>query len=61
MSEILFEYMRQGTSVKVTAIEPETGTEAVVIVPASLSEKEMQAKAMQKLLYILKKKEQTQQ
>jgi len=61
MSEILFEYMRQGTSVKVTAIEPETGTEAVVIVPTSLSEKEMQAKAMQKLLYILKKKEQTQQ
>ncbi|MCQ2741149.1 MAG: hypothetical protein MJ210_03425 [Alphaproteobacteria bacterium] len=42
--------------VKVTAIEPLTKTEAVVIVPANLSEQQMQAKAMQKLLYVLKKK-----
>ena len=57
MSEVLFEYMRSGTSVKVTAIEPNTGVEAVVIVPAGMSEQQMQARAMQKLLYILKKKE----
>ena len=57
MSEVLFEYMRSGTSVKVTAIEPNTGVEAVVIVPAGVSEQQMQARAMQKLLYILKKKE----
>lgn len=57
MSEVLFEYMRSGTSIKVTAIEPNTGVEAVVIVPAGVSEQQMQARAMQKLLYILKKKE----
>ena len=56
MSEVLFEYVRQGTSVKVTAIETETGIEAVVIVPANLSESQMQAKAMQKLRYIMQKK-----
>lgn len=57
MAEILFEYVRKGASVKVTAIEPDTGTEAVVIVPAGLTEAQMQAQAMQKLLYVLKKKE----
>ena len=57
MSEVLFEYMRLGTSIKVTAIESNTGVEAVVVVPVGLSEQQMQARAMQKLLYILKKKE----
>ncbi len=56
MAEVLFEYIRQGTSVKVTAIETETGIEAVVIVPANLSEGQMQAKALQKLRYIMQKK-----
>ena len=54
--EVLFEYIRQGNSVKVTAIEPLTKIEAVVVVPANLSEEQMQARALQKLLYILKKK-----
>lgn len=57
MSEVLFEYVRQGSVVKVTAIEPDTATEAVVVVPANLSESQMQTRAMQKLLYILRKKE----
>ncbi len=57
MADVLFEYVRMGASVRVTAIEPDTKTEAVVVVPAGLSEKEMQARAMQKLLYILKKKD----
>ena len=56
MAEVLFEYVRQGTSVKVTAIETETGIEAVVIVPANLSESQMQARALQKLRYIMQKK-----
>ena len=54
--EVLFEYIRQGNLVKVTAIEPLTKVEAVVVVPANLSEEQMQAKALQKLLYVLKKK-----
>ncbi len=60
MTEVLFEYVRQGAFVKVTAIEPDTATEAVVIVPANLSESQMQTKAMQKLLYLLRKKEEGQ-
>ena len=57
MAEVLFEYVRQGACVKVTAIDTETQTEAVVVVPVGLSEKNMQAKALQKLVYLLKKKE----
>ncbi len=56
MAEILFEYVRQGTMVKVTAIETETGIEAVIIVPANLPENQMQTKALQKLNYIMQKK-----
>ena len=56
MAEVLFEYVRQGTSVKVTAIETETGIEAVIVVPANLSERQMQTKALQKLRYIMQKK-----
>lgn len=57
MAGVLFEYVKFGSSVKVTAIEPETKIEAVVIVPAGMPESEMQARALQKLLYVLKKKE----
>lgn len=56
MAEVLFEYIKQGASVKVTAIETQTGIEAVVIVPANLSENQMQLKALQKLRYIMQKK-----
>lgn len=56
MSEILFEYIRQGTYVKVTAIEPETRTEVSVVVPANLSQEQMNLQALQKLNYVLRKK-----
>lgn len=55
MSEILFEYIRQGAYVKVTAIEPETRIEATVVVPATLSKEQMQQQALQKLKYLLSK------
>lgn len=57
MSEILFEYVRLGNSVKVTAIEPETKIEAAVVVPATLSQEQMKMQALNRLKYILKKKE----
>lgn len=56
MSEVLFEYMRVGNNVKVTAIESSTKVEVSVIVPASLSEEQMQIQALQKLCYVLRKK-----
>ena len=55
MSEIYFEYVVQGASVKVSALEPETKTEAIVIVPRGLSEEQMKYQALQKLSYLLKK------
>lgn len=57
MSEILFEYVRVGNSVKVTALEPETRVEASVVVPASLNEDQMKMHALNRLKYVLKKKE----
>ncbi|MBE6447800.1 MAG: hypothetical protein E7018_00670 [Alphaproteobacteria bacterium] len=56
MSEVLFEFIRQGAYVKVTAIEPETKIEASVVVPANLSQEQMQLQALQKLNYVLRKK-----
>lgn len=56
MNEIYFEYVVQGAYVKVSAIEPETKTEAVVVVPRGLPEEQMKYQALQKLNYILKKK-----
>lgn len=56
MSEILFEYIRQGAYVKVTAIEPETKTEVSVVVPVGLSQEQMNLQALQKLNYVLRKK-----
>lgn len=57
MAEILFEYIRNGAYVKVTALEPQTKTEASVVVPASLSQEQMQIQALNKLRYVLKKQE----
>ena len=58
MSEILFEYVRNGNFVKVTALEPVTKVEASVVVPAGLSEDQMKLQALNKLRYVLSKKEQ---
>ncbi len=57
MAEILFEYVRQGAYVKVTAIEPETRVEASVVVPAGISQEQMQVQALKKLKYVLKRME----
>ena len=56
MSEILFEFIRQGQYVKVTAIEPETRIEASVVVPANLSQDQMRLQALKRLNYVLRKK-----
>ena len=55
MAEVLFEFVRQGNFVNVTAIESETRIEASVIVPVSLSQQQMQIQALQKLKYVLQK------
>ncbi len=56
MSEILFEFVRHGSSVKVTAIEPETRIEASVVVPAGLTQEQMKIQALSRLNYVLRKR-----
>lgn len=57
MTDILFEFLQSGNSMKVTAIETETQVEATVIVPTSLSQEQMKLQALNKLKYLLKKME----
>ena len=56
MTEVLFEFVRVGHSVKVTAIEPETKIEASVVVPDTLSQDQMKFQALNRLKYVLRKK-----
>lgn len=57
MGEILFEFVRNGNCVKVTALETETNVEASVVVPASLTQDQMKIQALNRLRYVLKKLE----
>ena len=56
MPEVLFEYVRQGNYVKVTAIEAETQIEASVVVPVGLTQEQMQIQALRRLKYVMEKK-----
>ncbi|MDR1025915.1 MAG: hypothetical protein LBL47_00815 [Lactobacillus sp.] len=56
MAEILFELIKIGNSVKVTAIDPITGIEAAVVVPSNLPISQAKQQALKKLKYILSKK-----
>jgi hypothetical protein len=53
--EVLIEFVVQGNVVKVTAIDPKTGTEASIVGPASAPRSVLESNAAKKLLYVLKK------
>lgn len=55
MREVLFEFVQQGKQVKVSAIDVDTKTEAIVIVPIGLTENQMKQHALNRLKYILQK------
>ncbi|MFV0627240.1 MAG: DUF6898 family protein [Alphaproteobacteria bacterium] len=57
MREVLFEFVRKGELVKVSAIDVETATEAIVIVPHGLTENQMKQHALNRLVYLLQKRE----
>ena len=57
MAEILFEYVRNGNCVKVTALETELNVEASVVVPANLTQDQMKVQALNRLKYVLRKLE----
>ena len=52
----ILEYIQLGTYMKVSAIDEETGIEAVSILPLNLTQKDMQDAALRKLKYVTKKK-----
>ncbi len=54
--EILFEITRIGSVVRVVAVDPDTGEEAVIQGPAQTSLELLKKTASDKLLYILEKK-----
>ena len=53
--EILFEFNQIGRSVKVTAIDAKTGTEASIVAPAGASDAELKRVAIAKLKYVMDK------
>jgi hypothetical protein len=54
--EVIFEFTRVGQSVKVTAVDPATGTEASIVGPANMGETILKHNALKKLEYVLSKK-----
>jgi len=53
--EVLFEFVRVGSSVRVSAIDPRSNTEAVVVGPATAGEARLRQIAMAKLRFLLSK------
>ncbi len=54
--EVFVEFVVQGAVVRVTAIDPKTGTEAVVMGPAGAPRAALSDAAVRKLKYVLNKK-----
>lgn len=52
----IIEFIGQGRYVKVSAIDPRTGTEVSIVGDAERSEEELQQVALRKLRYVLEKK-----
>ena len=53
--ETIFEFVRVGVSVKVTAVDPATGTEATIVGDPAAGEAALKRLARQKLDYVLAK------
>ena len=55
LEEVLFEFHRIGNAVRVSAIDPVTGTEVTIQGPASAGETTLHRTAVTKLRYVLSK------
>jgi hypothetical protein len=53
MKQVIFEYVRVGRYVKVTATDTETGEEVAIVADADASESAMQHIALQKLKRVM--------
>ncbi len=56
MAEVLFEFVRVGNSVKVTAIDPISGVEATIVGSVRLTRFSLEQAALRKLRHVLAKK-----
>ena len=56
LSEVLFEFRRIGTSVRVCAIDPDTRTEVIMIGDPKQSVGVLKRLATRKLVYVMRKK-----
>jgi len=54
--EIIFEFVHVGAAVKVTAVDPATGTEATIVGDPAAGEAALRRLARQKLDYVLAKR-----
>ncbi|MDD3287701.1 MAG: hypothetical protein PHX43_01665 [Alphaproteobacteria bacterium] len=54
-SDVLFEFSRIGQIMRVTAVDSDTGTEAIIQGPVTASRAELQRVALSKLHYVLSK------
>lgn len=57
--EVIFEFVQHGTSVKVTAMDPDTLVEVSIVGPASAGEAVLRQNALNKLKYILARRQQS--
>ena len=56
LSEVLFEFRRVGTFLRVCAIDPDTRTEVIMIGDPKQSEGVLKRLATRKLIYVMRKK-----
>ena len=56
LSEVLFEFRRQGRLIRIAAIDPKTNTEVVTIGARGYSERMLKMRAARKLAYVLARK-----
>lgn len=54
-SEFLLEFIPNGNYVKVSAVDPVTGTEVSIVGAAKATKQELERIAVQKLIYVLNK------
>jgi len=56
MQEVLFEFRQIGNSVKVTAIDPQSGTEVSIVGAANMTQYSLKQAALRKLKRVIENK-----
>ncbi len=58
LSEVLFEFQRVGKILRVTAIDPKTATEVIMVADPAYGDMAIKRLAARKLAYVIRKKKQ---